>query len=254
MYEDVISRMVWSFSSLSAFEECPYRFFLRYIERSPTEQAFFAQFGSYVHHILQLLLTGELAESSAPDYFLSHFFDNVTEPAPTEQIFNRYFHSGLAYFEREPRFDGSVVDVEKRFRFRLDGYPFVGITDLITRSGDGLILYDHKSHQFKPRSARAVPTQTDLELDHALRQLYLYSIPIRAEYGEYPAYLIFNCYRGGYFIREPFREDRLEEAKAWAIDLIHIIENTEEWPAHPDYFLCKNLCGVKNDCVCRADE
>jgi hypothetical protein len=79
-------------------------------------------------------------------------------------------------------------------------------------------------------------------------QLYLYSIAIFNEYGKYPKYLTFNCFKNGQIIREEFSLEKLEEAKDWAIRTIKIIENTKIWNPCLDYYFCHNLCNSRNTC------
>lgn len=248
MYSLITSQMTWSYSRLSAFESCPYRFFMKYLLNCDEEPQFFSQFGSFVHEIHQLVFESLLSKTSAASYYVRNFDERVTAKAPSKQIFTSYFKGGLDYFKHMPEFDGSVLGIEKEFHFDVDGYPFVGFADLLTRTDQGLLLYDHKARALKPRSNKKKPTVSDQELDRYFRQLYLYSIPIKEEYGEYPKELIFNCYRGGYFIKEPFSIEKLENAKSWASGTIRDIIATQQWQPRLEFFKCKYLCGLENDC------
>ena len=232
---------------MSAYEMCPYRFFLKYLYCCEEKPKFFSQYGEFVHQIHQLVFSSLLKRQYAAQYYVRYFMERVTEKAPTQQIFLSYFRSGLTYFENMPEFEGSPLGIEKEFRFEIDGFPFVGYADLLTKS-DGIILYDHKARTLKPRSNRKKPTLTDQELDRYFRQLYLYSIPIQKEYGEYPKKLVFNCYRAGYFIEEPFDIEKLDAAKLWALNTINEIISTQDWPPSIEAFRCKNLCGVEDNC------
>lgn len=247
MYSLVTSQMTWSYSRLSAYETCPYRFFLKYLYGCEEKPEFFSQYGSFVHEIHQLVFTSILSKRNAAQYYVRNFIDHVTAKAPSQKVFSSYFQGGLSYFQNMPEFEGSILGIEKEFHFDIDGYPFVGYTDLITRD-DGIILFDHKARALKARSSRKKPTLSDEELDRYLRQLYLYSIPIKEQYCEYPKWLVFNCYRVGYFIKEPFDINKLYEAKRWAVNLITSINTTQEWEPSVELFRCKNLCGVENDC------
>lgn len=111
--------------------------------------------------------------------------------------------------------------VEKRFDFKIDDRKFTGRLDFIGRDDDGsLVIIDHKSRLMKPRSKRKKPTKTDVELDDMLKQLYIYSLAVKDEYGEFPSKLCFNCFRNDTFIVEPFNDKAYKDAIDWALDTI----------------------------------
>ena len=43
-------------------------------------------------------------------------------------------------------------------------------------------------------------------------------------------------------------ERKLEQAKGWAIDLIHQIETAKCFPAYAEEFHCRNICGLHETC------
>lgn len=132
--------------------------------------------------------------------------------------------------------------------FKIGDKPFTGIIDCVAKDEDGIILVDNKSRALKERSKRKKPTKSDAELDEYLRQLYLYSIPIKDTFHCYPARLEFNCYRTGQLISEPFREEELERAKQWAADSIEAITNNEDWSPKLDFWKCRYLCDFCDEC------
>lgn len=71
---------------------------------------------------------------------------------------------------------------------------------------------------------------------------------MKAQFHKYPARLEFNCFREGLLISEPFQEDKLEEAKQWATDTIEQITENENWSPKLDYFKCKNICDIHDEC------
>lgn len=137
----------------------------------------------------------------------------------------------------------------------LENRRFTGVVDFLGESVNGeLFLVDNKSRELKERSGRAKPTAKDQELDDMLRQLYLYSIPVFDEFGRYPDWLCFNCFRSGVFIKEQFDIEKFEEAKRWALNLIEEIEREEDFDPNPNYFFCKWLCGVNDKCEYYEEE
>ena len=249
MYSFILDGMTWSYSRIKTYEECPYRFFLKYIYECEEKSLFFAEFGSFMHNVLEQFYLKKLTRDGAVSLYLSEFASKVTGQAPSPSVYLSFFSSGLSYLEIMGHPTGQVLAAEKCVRFRLGRYPFIGFVDLIVRSPDQTIeIWDHKSHPLKERSGKNPPTKTDQELDDYLRQLYLYAIPVAAMYGVSPSRLVFNCYRKGVVIREPFNPDRLEEAEWWAVSQIESILSAKSFPPKMEFFKCKYLCSVQDHC------
>lgn len=181
--------------------------------------------------------------------YLAEFRKKVTAPAPNEKIYQNYFEDGKRYFSDVSFGDREVLAVEKELSFKYAGKEFIGFLDLMTRDQDGrVVITDHKSRKLKPRSNRKKPTQSDLELDEYLRQLYVYSSAVKQLYGFYPDVLEFNCFRSGVLIQEPFDLDKCKEVESWAENLIDTITNTEDWYPNEDYWFCRHLCDAYDEC------
>ena len=247
-YTDVIEDMTWSYSRVNSFEFCPYKWFLRYILRMHGPEMFFSSYGTFCHKLLEEYLGGQITAQQAYDSYLMDFRKEVKGKAPTQKIFNSYFNHGLEYFASLHSFPYRVLATEQQVEFMIGKYKMTGIIDVSAMDGDDHVIVDHKSHALKPRTFRPKPTKSDEELDQYLRQLYLYSIPIREIYGVYPTKLCFNCFRTGTFIVEPFREEKLGQAKDWFLDSVEQIKETEYFPPVLDYFKCTNLCENNADC------
>lgn len=243
----IISDMTWSYSRLTTYECCPYKFFLTYILKLDKKRLFFSDYGSFMHSIIEMCLNGDLKTKELERYYLSEFKNNVIGHAPNFSIFKNYFQQGLSYVKDFNFPYTDVIEVEKKIDFNLDGINFVGIIDAIV-SNDGLIVLDNKSRALKHRSKKAPPTKADEELDRYLRQLYIYSAGIQTLYGEFPKKLGFNCFRNNVQIIENFDENKFNEAKKWAIDLVQDITLTTEWNPNIDYFFCNHLCDVCHHC------
>lgn len=243
--------MIWSYSRLSCFQDCPYQWFLKYIYGSNETTSFFAQYGTFIHNILGMYYSGELKQEDLSMYYLLNFHSNVERGKIKLQTFQKYFEDGLSYFREAEITRDNVLAVEKEFRFDVCGYPFLGYADLIKKD-NGLILVDHKSKVLAPYSMRAKKTQKDYELDSYLRQLYLYSIAIKQSYGVYPRELQINCFREKRIIIEPFDARKADEAANWAIDSINNILHEEKWKPKINMFKCNYLCSVNEECEYHA--
>lgn len=238
---------IWSYSRITTYEDCPYRFYLKYIRKIKGVRLFFSDYGSFMHLIIQKFLTGELKKSELVGYYLTNFRKNVVGKAPSQTVFKNYFYQGLEYLKNIQIPDSEIVGVEKKVFFNLNDKEFIGYIDGVLRN-DGICIVDNKSRALKPRSTRKKSTKTDEELDKYLRQLYMYSIPIEAEFGELPKYLCFNCFRTQTKIVEPFNIEAYKNTKKWALDTIETISKEESWSPNIEWWRCKHLCDICNEC------
>lgn len=237
----LVSTMTWSYSRLKAYEDCPYAWYLKYLECEQGESNFFAEYGSLIHKILEQFYTGKMKRAEMLPYYLQHFYTDIQHFAPTDSIYWNYYRQGMNYLCEFTPISRQIAAVEQKVEFKLDGRPFCGFVDLrCERNGECVV--DHKSRTLSPRSTRKKPTQSDKELDSYLRQLYLYSVPQK------PDWLMFNCFRSGQVIQEKFNEDAFERTKEWALKTIFTLENNENWSPNPDYFKCKYLCDMRYLC------
>ena len=248
IYEPLIRDMTWSYSRIRAFEDCPYRFYLKYI-RFPGKNGkrlFFSDYGVFVHELIADYLTGRKSAEEAELTYLTRFRERVPSPAPSGKIFAGYFADGLAYLRGLRHPDSAVLAVEKREDFSVSGIPFTGCIDRVDEDRDGrLVITDNKSRALKQRSKKAKPTQGDAELDRYLRQLYLYAVPVRERYGRFPDKLCFNCFRSGLLIAEPFREAAYFDTLSWKIE--EIARETDFRP-ELEFFKCRYLCDMQDRC------
>ena len=117
------------------------------------------------------------------------------------------------------------------------------------------IVVDHKSKsKFKNEEER----------DEYARQLYLYALYIKAEYGEFPSHLIFNMFRANDVVSIDFNEKSLENAVKWFVTTIEKIKKDNKFDDKiaieykkkgkplkefkKDSFFCNELCGVRSYC------
>lgn len=222
------------------------------LKKKRGEPQFFATFGTYIHEILEMYLSGKLEKDDLEVYFLDNYDERVKGEAPSEKIAENFFNKALEYLKTIDFPLKNIVETEKEVHFKVGEYPFVGYIDVLAMKGKQYHIVDHKSHGLRYRSGRKFQTSYDKELDQYLRQQYLYSIPIHDEFGRYPKTLNFNCYRHGRFITEPFDFEKLEETKKWALRRIREIRSEQEWEAHPDAFMCNYICDMRDSCPYRA--
>lgn len=258
--KDTLDSMRFSFSSVNAYDTCPRMFYLTYIEKADKVENAFAEWGSFGHHLLEQYYKGKLELFELSEAYESGYDKNVNLKFPYNRYVNlneTYKDAGKKYFDNfEDDFsDYEVIDVEKKIEVTIGKYKFVGYIDLILKDANGYYICDHKSKsKFKNKS----------ELRHYLFQLYIYSKYIYETYGEYPVGLIFNMFRKGDIVREPFDINEYNKALNWAEFTIDMIYEDEDFDdkifidyisKHKDIdkydgtdFFCRNLCSVRNSC------
>lgn len=248
IYAPLIQDMTWSYSRVKTFENCPYKFYLRYILGRKPSRAFFSDYGGFVHSLLERYYKGELKRDELPSEYLIGFSDAVQGKAMSAKVFQSYFNDGLRYLREFVPVEGGIVKAEGKIDGEIDGIRFTGIVDLTVDDGEDLMIVDHKSRALKPRSNRAKPTKTDEELDEMLIQLYLYVPLIEKMYWRKPATLAINSFRTNTLIKEPFDDGKFESAKQWLKTSVERITNEEDFDPEPEYFKCRHLCEMCEHC------
>ena len=193
--------------------------------------------------------SGESSKEQLLVKYVSDYKKQVSGKAPDNNIAAKFFRQGLDAISSLTPARAKILAIEDEVRFNLKERSFIGFIDLVTEDEDGNIsIIDHKSKDLKRRSSKGRYTLSDKTLDEYLRQLYLYSIPVSKKFGVSPKFLTFNCYRTGEVIQEPFSEVAFEEAKAWAESSVQNIIGESNWEPCIDYYYCKYICDVHNDC------
>lgn len=241
--------MIWSYSRVKSFTDCPYRWYLRYILNKEPEALFFSSYGSFVHKLLDGYYSKEISGSGLLPLYLTGFRKSVKLPAPTAQVFNRYFQDGVRYFTSFEPLPFLVSETEKRIDTSIDGISFTGWIDFLGEDSYGDVIIDHKSRVLKQRSARKKPTKSDEELDEYFRQLYLYGAALKEICGKSPDRIGFNCFRNeDPVIMEPYNPEKEDEARRWFSETIETIGREKEFRPRMEYFKCNHLCDMKNYC------
>ncbi|MCD8289890.1 MAG: PD-(D/E)XK nuclease family protein [Prevotella sp.] len=255
-YKRIINKMRWSYSRLECYTHCPYEFFLQYIVADDdiylSEGNYYAEVGSYVHEILEMIFNGKLSIDDAPEYYAEHYDENVLYRA-SESTMNKNYEACANYFA-EVDFswlkDFEILGVEKECNFTLYGYDFIGYIDLLLRDKkDGrIVIVDHKSAAYPLKKDGGVKKQSEKSFESYKRQMYLYSHAVYEMLGELPKEIWWNHFKEGKFVKIPFSQEELKASTDWAIQTIHDIESNKDFEAIDDYFYCHNLCNFRHSC------
>lgn len=260
-YKFIIDNMVWSYTRLNGYYECPYEWLHHYIEQDYMElDGFFSQFGTFCHTLIERYIKGEIPIYEISNYYESDFEKEVTITPimPSSPDFkNKCFQAGLQYFEN---FDlhlenYNVLGVEKPVEFELEGIPITGKIDLLLedKNSGKITIMDHKSTDFKLRRDGEPVSESTKKISGYKKQVYMYSIPILQEYGHVD-YLKWNFIRGNVFYTIPFDTNDLEKTKHWILNTIDKIKNDTEWKPNLSFMYCANMCSMRMDCPYRQED
>lgn len=249
-YKPLIDSMVWSFSRLSLYNECPYYWYLKYIKNTKEAEKFYASYGSFMHKLIELFYKKEISKDEMLLRFYTNFSTDVKGFRPSEKIVQKYIEQGAKYLKEFSPLPFHVKEVEKKVEFNIDGVPFIGFIDYLGENDNGeLVIVDNKSRDLKHRSKKTTPTLKDKELDKMLTQLYIYSAAIYQEFGVFPVELCFNCFRTNTLIREPFNLQTYYNTIELVKKEIAKISSDSDFLPNQNFFFCKYICGVSEDCI-----
>jgi CRISPR/Cas system-associated exonuclease Cas4 (RecB family) len=255
-YKKELDAMMWSFSRLSTYTRCPYKFYLIYIEQVKKERKFHAEYGKFIHSILEKYFKREFNEQECLDYYIENFDFEVTSYIK-ESTKEKLFMAGVDYFstlEWEDE-DFEILMVEGEVKFTIGKFNFIGYIDVLLRDKNtkdmAIVLRDHKSGESPIGKRGGVLKNKEEEYRDHKRQLYLYSIAIYDKYGVYPKYLEWNYPRNKTRHRIEFNEAELEDAKNWALDNIKKIYKDKSFNPFVNYVNCYMLCDVCDNCEYR---
>lgn len=151
--------------------------------------------------LLEKYYTGKLSRKELLFEFLSNLSKEVKGERPKPTTVEKYVSGTSDYFRTFKDYEMNTLAVEKEFNFSIGDNQFIGYIDYLGEREGEIYLIDNKSRDLRPRSSKAKPTLNDKQIDDMLRQLYLYSAAVKEEYGRFPSYLCFNCFRAGVFIK-----------------------------------------------------
>lgn len=245
------SNFRYSFSKIESFRHCPMSFYLTYIENPGDHDelpGYFSQFGQLMHSLLQEYFEGKLPSFLLASEWQSRYDSAVTVPAPAfpTGFGEKNYLAALDYLNN---FTGlpdnlEVLTVEKKFVLNISGYQVSGIADLVLRNKEtgGIIIWDHKT-----KSDNSIKK----ELQTYRKQLYLYAMWVKEEFGIWPESLAFNMVKSNRLIEETFDLAMVDITRDWILAGIKDIEAAdifELWSSNVSSYFCRQICGVNLSC------
>jgi len=254
-YEKLIDGMTHSFSRMSVYDSCPYEYYLEYLENDPDrpkQDNFYAENGSACHTVFEELLNKKISLNDAGEKY-SELFSEIEEQT-RESIMDSTFEKCMDYIvSLQPLPEKyEILGVEKRLKFKIDHYKFVGFADLILRDKETgeVILVDHKSskHFFKKDGVTPLKN-TEEEFLSYKKQMYLYAKGIKDCMGLQVDKIVWHHFKdGGALSVIPFKQEELDGTIDWVIETIAKIKADDEFPPKLSHFRCQELCPYRSTC------
>lgn len=236
--------MIYSYSAISSFENCPLKFKYAYIDKiEPLRRNIEAFMGNRVHEALEKLYRDKLYEKVCSLAELLNFYNERWEKEIGSHVFvakdeynvENYRKMGerylIDYYNTYKPFDeGRIIALEKRVFFPLnEKYWVSGIIDRITEVDGIYEVHDYKTSLY-------LPTKKEIENDC---QLALYALALDYLYGIKEVELVWHFLAFNKEIR--LKKKSYEDARRELIKKIERIEyaiKNNEFPAN-ESSLCK---------------
>jgi putative RecB family exonuclease len=247
---------VYSHSKLSTFEQCPFKYKLRYIDkiRPVIEKTIEAHLGSSVHDTLEWIYN-TIKEAPQKEFTIDDiitFYAVKWQESYTDDILvvkkqlsaKDYFNKGveflLKYFQKHAPFKDGTIECEKKIMIKLD--EDTKLQGFIDRLVHNIETGEYEIHDYK--TAKTLPSQQKMDED---RQLALYSIAIKELYGQDKEIsLVWHYLAHDTKIVSKRTNEQLNKLKEETKALIKKIEETKDFPFKP-MILC-NWCEFKEMC------
>lgn len=245
---------LYSYTRLSTYRQCPYRYKLRYIDRIPEVKTVEQFMGSMVHKALERLYKNLISAKIIPIEDILSYYNKNWEKNGDDNIkfvrkdfsYDDYRALGEKcirdYYECYYPFDQSrTIFVEKRVSFALDKdgrYKIHGFIDRLAIASDGA----YEIHDYKTNGR--LPAQKDKDED---KQLTLYQIGVKDMWPDartirlFWHYLVFNKE-----MSSSRADEDIEKLKAEKIALINEIESATEF--FPRESLLCSWCSYQSIC------
>jgi len=250
----------YSHSKLSAFEQCPFRYKLKYLDKVKPliDKTIEAHLGSSVHNSLEWLYNSvKESPDNVPtldetlqkyiEYWEKDFSKDilvVKQGMGYKDYFNKGVEFILNYYKEHSPFRDGTIECEKKIYITIDSET--KIQGFIDRLVHNIEEGRYEVHDYK--TANTLPTQEKMDED---RQLALYSIAVKEIYGEdKEVVLIWHYLAHDTKIVSRRTNEQLRSLREDTRKLIKKIESTRDFPVQTSV-LCgwceyKDICPAHN--------
>lgn len=251
-YAKLLNDMTWSFSRLHAWEQCPYAFYLRYIENREGESNYYAANGKCMHEVLEAVFKYEIKIDECTQLYADKY-DLICEKTK-QSVMDSTYEKCMDYLCEIDGIDSEkyeIIGVELKLEFKIGKYKFVGYADLVVKNKENgeVILVDHKqAKHFMKKDG--TPLKSQLENFLAYRhQMYIYCKGLKDCMGINVDKIVWHHFKDdGVLTIIPFVQEEYEETMQWAVCTIEKIKKDKSFESNKSFVMCSSLCDYRNDC------
>ena len=257
-YIKLINDMRWSFSRLHAYEQCPYLFYLKYIEKRDGESNYYAENGSCMHEVFEALLSDEITVDECPEFY-NQRYDLICETTKQSTMDSTYEKciDYLCEIENIDKDRYEVLGVELKLEFKICKYNFVGFVDLLLKDkkNNEILLIDHKqANHFLKKDGTPLKNQLENFLSYK-KQMYIYCKGIEDKWGLKVDKIIWHHFKDdGKTTVIPFNKEDYDKSIQWVVDTISCIKKDKIFECKKSFLMCSTLCDYRNDCEYKDEE
>ena len=252
-YKDEINNMTFSYSRIHTYEQCPYAFYLQYIEEEPNKISnYYAENGKAVHRTLEKIFKKEITLENCIKHYLLEY-DKICEKTK-EKTMKDTLNSCIEYFETLDLKDldnYEILGIEQEISTYIGRIKVIGYIDLLLKdkSNGDIIVLDHKSSKYMLKK-NGVDVLKGKEKDFLgyKHQLYLYSKWVIEKYGREPKKLVWNHFKNKKVCIIDFNKTEYDETILWFKDLITKLRKEEDFDPNMEFVRCNTLCNYRHIC------
>ena len=274
-------KKIYSYSRLENFNNCPYSYYITYVEGNRSDDNIYSYLGSVCHETLEELQKGNIDKDEA----LKIFENAVTEADilgyewMSESVRDKYIAAIKHYLQHYKPIECDEYFIEEYFEIPVGDKWMKGYIDLYTITDGVIDIYDYKTSSSS--------SFTGKDAYKKMRQMILYGIAIIQKYPDKTIrsmnFDMLKYYKVpskrsklGYtlkdrstidildfttefkpaYISADFTDEVIEEVTKYVCDTVNKIESLDdniesyEKGLNPNKdFFCKTLCGFRDRCL-----
>jgi len=256
-YKKELDKMTFSYSRIHSYEQCPYSFYLKYIEERCGSGNWWAENGKLIHKTLEMYFKKELTIEEITEYYIKNYksIEYVTKSSTMDK---GYYDccKFLSEFDFDWFDNYEIIGIEDKCDFMVDKYKFRGFIDLVIKdkNEDKITVLDFKSSQFPEKVKGGILKSCMNNFESYKKQMYLYCKDIYTKYGSYPSEITWLHFRDSKFYTIPFNQEEYNNSILWAEDTIKKIYKDKTFVANKDFIQCQRLCDFRYTCEYNIEE
>ena len=273
---------IYSYSRIENFHNCPYSYYITYVEGNRSSDNVYSFLGSATHELLEELQQRLITNATA----IEKFENAVTEADMlgykwmSDSVRDKYVAAIIHYLENYKPIECDEYFIEEYFEIQVGNKWMKGYIDLYTITDGVIDIYDYKTSSSS--------SFTGKDAYKKMRQMILYGIAIKQKYPDMPIrsmnFDMLKYYKApskraklGYTLKDrstidildftteftpayvsaEFTDEVIEEVTNYVCDTINKIESLDkgnielfERALNPNKdFFCKTLCGFRDRCI-----